>query len=154
MTKKKKEIGITANIPNKKCTDVRCPFHGNLKVRGRSFVGVVSSTKMQKTITVEWPRLSYLKKYERYEKKKTKITAHVPGCMKVNRGDKVRIHETRPLSKTKNFVVVEVLGQDISFIAKEEGILASKVKRKEKTEDEKKESSKNVVKEEKQNESS
>ena len=80
-----------------------------LSLRGRQFVGVVVSTKAQKTVTVEWPRAYYIPKYERYEKRRTKVKAHVPEDLKVTLGNKVKIVETRPISKTKNFVVVEVL---------------------------------------------
>ncbi|MEN6294046.1 MAG: 30S ribosomal protein S17, partial [Methanobacterium sp.] len=41
---------------------------------------------------------------------KSKIQAHLPDCMNVNVGDSVKIAECRPLSKTKNFVVIEVKG--------------------------------------------
>ena len=37
----------------------------------------------------------------------SRITAHNPPCLDAQRGDKVKIAECRPLSKTKNFVVVE-----------------------------------------------
>lgn len=91
------------------CKDVRCPTHGNLKLRGRTFTGVVISDKMPRTINVEWPRQIYLSKYERFEKRRSRVKAHVPECVKVKVGDKVRVAECRPISKTKNFVVVEVL---------------------------------------------
>ena len=152
MTRKKKGAGIAIKAPNKKCNDITCPFHGNLKVRGRSFVGTVCSTNMQKTVTVEWGRLLYLKKFERYEEKRTKLKAHVPSCIQVIKGDKVRIYETRPLSKTKHFVVVENLGQDISFIAKQEGMLAAKIRREEHIENEG-ETKKKKGEKEKENES-
>ena len=74
--------------------------------RGRSFVGKVISTKMSKTVKVEWPRRKFLYKYERYQKKKSAVMAHVPEGMNINMGDTVRISECRPISKTKNFVVV------------------------------------------------
>lgn len=80
-----------------------------LSLRGRQFVGNIVSAKAQKTVVVEWTRLCFVPKYERYEKKKTKLKVHVPDEMKVNLGDKVRIVETRPISKTKNFIVVEIL---------------------------------------------
>ncbi|MEK6869004.1 MAG: 30S ribosomal protein S17, partial [Nanoarchaeota archaeon] len=45
----------------------------SLSLRGRTFVGTVISTRMQKTVTVEWERKHFLKKYERYEKRKSKV---------------------------------------------------------------------------------
>ncbi|MAF51104.1 MAG: 30S ribosomal protein S17 [Nanoarchaeota archaeon] len=103
----KKSIGIDVKKPKKKCEDARCPFHGTLSVRGRIFVGVVKSAKAQKSAVVAWERQFYLKKYERYEKRLSKVQVHVPGCIEVNDKDTVKIAECRPLSKTKRFVVVE-----------------------------------------------
>jgi len=124
-TMAKKEKVVTAKkvekvVPTKpvekvkttvKCNDINCPIHGNLKVRGRVFEGEVIKTKMMKTITVQWPRKFYLSKYERFEKRRSKVKAHIPQCINVKIGDKVRIAECRPISKTKNFVVLEVLNE-------------------------------------------
>ena len=78
------------------CADSKCAIHGNVETRGRVFEGVVVSDKMQKTITLEWPRLNFLQKYERYEKRRSKIHAHNPPCMSAKTGDKVRVAECRP----------------------------------------------------------
>ncbi len=77
--------------------------------RGRSFVGKVISDKASKTVTVEWTHRKYIPKYERYEKKRSKVKAHNPALINAKEGDKVKIMETRPLSKTKHFIVVEVI---------------------------------------------
>lgn len=111
---KKKGIGLAGldvQKPSKTCRDRNCPFHGNIGVRGRIFIGTVVSDKMAKSVTVAWTRRLHVPKYERYEKKKSKISAHNPECINAKKGDVVRIAETRPLSKTKHFVVIEVLGQ-------------------------------------------
>lgn len=79
--------------------------------RGMSFVGTVVSAKAHKTVSVQWERRRFVPKYERYEKRRSKVAAHVPDGMSVNEGDVVRIKETRPISKTKHFVVTEVLEQ-------------------------------------------
>ena len=50
----------------KQCKDKKCPIHGNVKPRGKIFIGRVKSAKMQNTVIVEWERKFYLKKYERY----------------------------------------------------------------------------------------
>jgi small subunit ribosomal protein S17 len=81
----------------------------NISSRGRTFVGRVVSDKAAKTVTVSWAYRKHLPKYERYEKKLTKIQAHNPDSMNAKLGDKVKIMETRPLSKTKHFIVVEVI---------------------------------------------
>lgn len=78
-----------------------------LKLHGRTFVGRVVSTKMQKTVTVEWDRVKYIHKYERNEKRRSRVHAHCPAEIQLSEGDIVKIMETRPISKTKNFVVVE-----------------------------------------------
>jgi small subunit ribosomal protein S17 len=103
----KKSAGIGVREPKKKCKDDRCPFHGILSVHGRIFNGKIKSAKAQQTVTVTWERPYYLKKYERYEKRMSKVQAHAPGCIEIKEGDEVKIMECRPLSKTKHFVVVE-----------------------------------------------
>lgn len=80
----------------------------SIGTRGRTFVGTVISTKMHNTITVEWERRRKIPKYERYEKRRTRIHAHLPeGAEDIKEGDVVKVAETRPLSKTKNFIFVE-----------------------------------------------
>ena len=91
------------------CTDENCPFHGSLKARGQVFSGTVIADKMSKTVTVEWPFLKYLQKYQRYLKKRTRVKAHVPACITVKNGDRVQIAECRPISRTVKFVVLEKL---------------------------------------------
>lgn len=105
-----KNLGIKTRIPEEKCTDKNCPYHGGLSVRGKTFEGVVVSDKMKLTVSVEWPRQVFVKKYERYLKKRSKVKAHNPPCVNARQGDKVRIMECRKISKTKSFVVLEVLG--------------------------------------------
>ena len=105
-------IGIKGvDEPKEKCSDIHCPFHGNLKTRGRIFEGEVVGSKMAKTIRVKWERLRYLKKYERYMKVTTRISAHNPPCINAKEGDRVKIMETRPISKTKSFVVIKIMGE-------------------------------------------
>ena len=89
------------------CEDPNCPVHGSLKVRGREFVGQVVSDSAQKTVKVQWEWQNFVPKYERYEKKRTTVQAHNPSCIDVKVGDQVLIKETRPISKTKKFVVIE-----------------------------------------------
>ncbi len=109
----KKNIGIKIqNYPKEKCNDPNCPFHGTISLRGREFTGTVVSDKMHKSVTVTWERRVKIPKYERYERRYSKIKAHVPDCLTVKTGDKVRIMETRPISKTINFVVIEVLNNN------------------------------------------
>ena len=81
----------------------------NISVRGKTFTGKVVSAKMHRTVVVEWERRVLIPKFERYEKRRSKVSAHNPDEINAQEGDIVKIRETRPLSKTKNFVVVEVV---------------------------------------------
>ena len=92
------------------CGDRNCPVHGTLSTRGRAFEGVVVSDKMARTVTVEFERMHYVPKYERYERRTSRIHAHNPPCISAKAGDRVRIMECRRLSRTKSFVVIEKLG--------------------------------------------
>ena len=105
MENTKKQIGKEAAVS---CSDKHCPFHGGLSIRGRSFVGKIVKMDSHGTVSVEWPRLLYLQKYERYEKRRSRIKAHKPACINVAIGNTVKITECRPISKTKNFVVMEI----------------------------------------------
>lgn len=71
-------------------------------------VGVVSSSKMDKTVTVVVERRIKHPIYGKFVKKTKKFTAHDEenSC---NEGDTVKIMETRPLSKKKRWRLVEVL---------------------------------------------
>ncbi|MEM3396279.1 MAG: 30S ribosomal protein S17 [Thermoplasmata archaeon] len=106
--RKARNIGIEVPLPEKSCDDKHCPFHGTLPVRGQIIEGVVVSDKMQSTVVVKREYLWYLKKYERYEKRTSKYTAHAPPCLGVKTGDHVKIMECRPLSKTVSYVVISV----------------------------------------------
>ena len=105
----KKGIGIEAKKPEKICNDVKCPWHGRLSLRGRVFVGKVVSDKANKTAVVKWEYHYYLPKYEAYEKRNTRIVAYNPECINAKKGDMVKIAESRPLSKTKSFCVIEIV---------------------------------------------
>lgn len=104
-----RNIGIAVSQPSKASTDKHDPFYGNLRIRGRIFTGTIVDIKAQKTAKVVFERLVPLPKYERYEKRKTTLLVHVPDSLDINIGDVVRIGECRPISKTKNFVIIEKL---------------------------------------------
>lgn len=71
-------------------------------------IGVVTSDKMQKSIVVAVERKVKHPKYGKFVKKTTKFVAHDENddC---NIGDTVKIMETRPLSKNKNWRLVEII---------------------------------------------
>jgi small subunit ribosomal protein S17 len=104
-----RDIGLDVQPPAKECADPKCPFHGILPVRGQVLSGVVVSDKMDRTVVVQRTFVKKIAKYERYEKRKTKVHAHNPPCMNAKEGDNVTIAECRPLSKTKSYVIIEVL---------------------------------------------
>lgn len=89
-------------------------------LRGRTFVGVVTSTKMNKTAIVEWQKKIKLPKYDRYMVRKKRKAAHVPEDITIKVGDVVKIMETKPISKTKNFIIVENIGFKKEHIIKTE----------------------------------
>lgn len=91
------------------CTDNKCFIHHGLKVRGGRLGGRVVSTKARNTAIIERDITRYYQKYQRRAKERSHIMAHVPGCMKVAAGDMVVLGETRRLSKTKSWTVLEVL---------------------------------------------
>ena len=103
----KENIRIDVKQPEKTCEDKNCPFHSNMSVRGRTFEGIIVSNVIHKSATVAWERKVFNKKYERYEKKRTKVKAHSTPCIEVKKGDKVKIMESRPISKTKKFIIIE-----------------------------------------------
>nr|AJS13265.1 archaeal ribosomal protein S17P [uncultured archaeon] len=94
------------------CGDKKCAIHSDVSLRGRVFIGKVISAKMQGTVTVEWPRLYAIPKFERFEKRRSRVKAHNPPCINAKEGDRVRIAECRPLAKTVKFVVIEKLSGD------------------------------------------
>jgi len=102
-----KNIGIEANPPEKRCQDVKCPWHGSLSLRGRVFTGEVVSSKAGKTAIVRWDYTQFISKYDRFERRHTKVAAYNPECINAKNGDIVKIAECRPLSKKKTFVVIE-----------------------------------------------
>lgn len=112
---KVRNIGIPdVEPPANECDDPNCPFHGNLPVRGRVMEGTVTSVKMHKTITFQMDYLSLIRKYSRYERRKSKKHAHLPPCIEVRLGDTVKVVECRPLGKTVSSVVVSVTPSEVS----------------------------------------
>jgi small subunit ribosomal protein S17 len=105
-----RNIGLSVEEPKEVCSDTNCPFHGILPVRGQVITGKVVSDRMMGTVVVEREYLHLISKYNRYEKRRSRLHAHSPPCIHAKVGDTVRIAECRPLSKTTTFVVVEVKG--------------------------------------------
>jgi len=76
--------------------------------RGRIFEGIVQK-KFQKRAVIEFERMIYVKKYERYAKSRTRIHARLPESMEkeINIGDLIKVQECRPLSKMIHFIVIK-----------------------------------------------
>lgn len=107
----KKSVGynIETDVEITPSNDKKCPYTGEVSVRGKVFEGTVVSDSMTRTVKVEWESLVKDSKYNRYFKTRSRVAAHNPDSIKAKKGDKVLIGETRPLSKTKHFAVLKVI---------------------------------------------
>ena len=105
-----------ANEKTENCNDKFCPKHGKISLRGRTFKGKVIK-KFAKRVCIEFERTLYIKKYERYSKRKTKLHARLPDCMtkEVNVGDYIEIKECRPISKIIHFIVIKKIDKEESI---------------------------------------
>uniref|UniRef100_A0A7S2S9B4 Small ribosomal subunit protein uS17 n=1 Tax=Rhizochromulina marina TaxID=1034831 RepID=A0A7S2S9B4_9STRA len=108
-----KNVGLGFKTPKKAIegnfVDKKCPFTGNVSIRGRVMKAMVISTKMKNTVIVRRDYLRFVKKYRRFEKRHTNMAAHLsPAFENVKEGDIVSIGQCRPLSKTVRFNVLEV----------------------------------------------
>ncbi|OIW19515.1 hypothetical protein TanjilG_06970 [Lupinus angustifolius] len=108
-----KSIGLGFKTPREAIDgtyiDKKCPFTGNVSIRGRILSGTCHSAKMNRTIIVRRNYLHFIKKYQRYEKRHSNIPAHVSPCFRVKEGDHVIIGQCRPISKTVRFNVLKVI---------------------------------------------
>ncbi|MES1906113.1 MAG: 30S ribosomal protein S11, chloroplastic [Paramarteilia canceri] len=110
-----RSVGLGIKTPESaikgKYVDKKCPFTGNVSIRGRILRAEVHSVKMIRTIICRVNYLHYNQKYKCYEKRHKNIPAHMSPCFDeyhVQKGDKVTIGECRPLSKTVKFTVLSV----------------------------------------------
>eukprot|EP00972_Heterocapsa_arctica_P026349 3879269-Heterocapsa_arctica.AAC.1 len=88
--------------------DKKCPFTGNVSIRGKILKGMVVSEKMRRTIIIRRNYLHYIKKFNRFEKRHSNLAAHCSPCFEVKEGDIVTVGQCRPLSKTVRFNVLKV----------------------------------------------
>lgn len=62
--------------------DKKCPFTGNVSIRGRILTGVVQKMKMQRTIVIRRDYLHYIRKYNRFEKRHRNMSVHLSPCFR------------------------------------------------------------------------
>lgn len=110
--KKTKNIGLgikqTPENIRRSYNDKKCPFTGNISIRGRIIRGQVVSTKMNRTLIVRRDYLHWIAKYRRFEKRHKNIPTHCSPCFRIREGDFVTIGQCRPLSKTVRFNVLKL----------------------------------------------
>ncbi len=99
-------FGIKVSEPSGSCSDVECPYHGSLKVRGKIIVGRVRSLKMKKAAVIEVEYPAYNSKFMRFERRSSRIHVRVPSCVSVALGDLVAVAECRPLGKNISHIML------------------------------------------------
>merc|ERR1712071_34697 len=57
--------------------DKKCPFTGNVSIRGRILTGICASLKMKRSVIIRRDYLHFIKKYQRYEKRHRNLVAHM-----------------------------------------------------------------------------
>lgn len=72
-------------------TDKKCPWVGEVSIRGRILSGKVVSTKMTRTVVIRREYLHYVPKYNRYEKRHKNLAAHCSPAFRVEVGDLVTV---------------------------------------------------------------
>ena len=122
-----KNIGLGFKTPKEAIEghyiDKKCPFTGNVSIRGKIFKGMVISTKMNRTIIIRRDYFHYVKKYNRFEKRHRNIPVHISPCFSVKEGDIVTVGQCRPLSKTVRFNVLKVTPNEIIGSARKQFML-------------------------------
>lgn len=131
-----KDVGLGFKTPRAaidgQYIDKKCPWTGLVSIRGRILTGKVVSTKMSRTIIIRREYLHYVPKYNRYERRHSKLPVHVSPAFRgefsfaqmqpysasvadiacrslsVNVGDDVIVGQCRPLSKTVKFNLLKI----------------------------------------------
>eukprot|EP00995_Heteronema_vittatum_P008048 NODE_3217_length_691_cov_1299.336449_g2287_i0.p2 GENE.NODE_3217_length_691_cov_1299.336449_g2287_i0~~NODE_3217_length_691_cov_1299.336449_g2287_i0.p2 ORF type:complete len:181 (+),score=81.31 NODE_3217_length_691_cov_1299.336449_g2287_i0:55-543(+) len=107
-----KNVGLGFKTPKSAIegtyVDKKCPFTGNVSIRGRILRGVIKSGKMKRSLIIRRNYLHFHPKYMRYEKRHHNMAAHVSPCFEFQAGDEAIVGECRPLSKTIRFNVLKI----------------------------------------------
>merc|ERR1712194_337932 len=88
--------------------DKKCPFTGNVSIRGKILKGMAISCKMKRTVIIRRNYHHYIKKFNRFEKRHTNLAAHCSPGFEVKEGDILTVGQCRPLCKTVRFNVLKV----------------------------------------------
>ena len=108
-----KDVGLGFKTPREaidgQYIDKKCPWTGNVSIRGKILRGTVVSTKMNRTVVLRRNYLHYISKYGRYEKRHKNLPAHCSPALKLHVGDSVIVGQCRPLSKTVRFNVLDIV---------------------------------------------
>ncbi len=80
----------------------------NMLKKRKEYVGQVVSDKMDKTVVVAIDRMVQDPRYKKFLKRTSKLKAH-DEKNEAHVGDRVKLIETRPLSREKRWMVIEVL---------------------------------------------
>ncbi len=92
--------------------DKNCPFTGGLAVKNELLKGKVIRKDIHKSATIEWEKAYRVPKYERFAVKKSRLRVHNPPAIDAQIGQTVLVARTRPLSKTKNHVIIKILSDE------------------------------------------
>jgi small subunit ribosomal protein S17 len=112
----KQVLGVRSPKENKGTFDKKDPFYGDINVKRETLVGTVVKKDANRSATIEWRRAVFVQKYERQEKRKSKVRVHNPASIDAQVGDRVLVARTRPLSKTKHHVILKVLANDDGLV--------------------------------------
>uniref|UniRef100_A0A6T9EII3 Small ribosomal subunit protein uS17 N-terminal domain-containing protein n=3 Tax=Alexandrium catenella TaxID=2925 RepID=A0A6T9EII3_ALECA len=107
-----RNVGLSFQTPKEakegNFVDKKCPFTGNVSIRGKILKGMVISTKMKRTIIIRRNYLHFIKKYHRFEKRHSNLSVHCSPAFEPKEGDIVTVGQCRPLAKTVRFNVLKV----------------------------------------------
>merc|ERR1712066_314745 len=122
-----RNVGLSFQTPKEakegKYVDKKCPFTGNVSIRGKILKGMCISRKMNRTIIIRRNFLHYIKKFNRFEKRHHNVSVHCSPCFDVKEGVIITAGQCRPLAKTVRFNVIKVDKNQIFGTARKQFML-------------------------------